>query len=437
MAGDDHEGRQATSEPAAASSKPGGPGAPSPLSEWTASDARGSLNEVGPVPLATAGGTDPLARDPLDQASVPSPSTSQGTADAASTPAGVAGAEPPTAPVARRASLWPVAAGLLAGALVGAGSAYLVYANAPGRDALDGKVAALTTQVDALNRRPDPAGPLATLKVAVADLSGRVGAVEKQAGSKPAAAETAPGASDLPGKISALQAKLDALQQQSASAGDLAAAQGKLATLATGVADVQKQAGAARTDVQALQSGQKNLEKIIGSPALAVVADSLVQQIGRGLPFATQVNALEALGADPARAAILRQFADAGVPTATALAAKFDPLTDGLLAAGTKLPPNAGFWDRMKSGASGLISIRRVDAVTGDDVPSRVARIKADLARDDVVDAVKTWEALPAEAKSKPDSAAWGALAKTHAEAIGAANAIQHDAIAAFAAKKS
>ena len=459
MAGDDHVGKQAAPDPATTGPKPAEAGTssaemtPSPaLSEWTASDARGGLNEVGALPEKEP---DVVPHEPIPH---------EYASDATSSASEAAGTRPATSAAQaapRRASLWPVAAGLVVGAAIGAGSAYAVYANAHPTDGLDTKVATLASQVDALNKRPDPRGELSSLKASVADLSGKVVAVEKAGKAAPAAAPApaAPAAagqspapaSDLPEKLAALQASLEAMRQRSASSSDLASAQSKLAAVAASVAEVQKQAGTARTDLQtlqnnqqalqggqqALQSGQKVLEGRVGSPALAVVADSLVQQIGRGQPFAAQVNALDALGVDPARIAILRQFADAGVPTAAALAAKFEPLTEGLLAAGNKVPANAGFWDRLKSGAGGLVSVRRVDAVAGEDVASRVARIRADLDRNDVVDAVKTWGLLPADARARPDAAAWGALAKTHAEAVSAADAIEHDAIAALAVKKS
>ena len=477
MAGDDHAGKQGVPDPTA-EPRPAEAGTspaemtPSPaLAEWTASDARGGLNEVGAVPEKEP---EDYPHEPIlhEYAGGAESSPLSGPAEAGSGATAAVSAAP-MAP--SRASLWPVAAGLVVGAVIGAGSAYYVYANAHPTDGLDGQVATLAGQVEALNKRPDPAGDVSSLKASVADLSDKLAAVERLAQAKaaepaaasaPAAASPPPaGASDLAQKLAALQASFEAMQQRSASASDLAAAQGKLAAVAASVAEVQKQASTVRPDLQALQSnlqalqsgqqslqngqqtlqggqqtlqsGQKVLEGKVGSPALAVVADSLVQQISRGLPFVAQVNALDAIGVDPARIAILRQFADSGVPTAAALGAKFEPLTEGLLAAGNKAPSDAGFWDRLKNGASGLVSVRRVDAVAGDDVASHVARIRADLGRNDVVDAVKTWALLPADAKAKPEAASWGALAKTHAEAVTAADAIEHDAIAALAVKKS
>ena len=82
-----------------------------------------------------------------------------------------------------------------------------------------------------------------------------------------------------------------------------------------------------------------------------------------------------------------------------------------------------------------MVSVRRSDDTTGDTLASHVALIEADLAHEDVASAYTVWGALPAAAKAK--SEAWGALAKTHAEAMQAARALQIQAIAALGAKKS
>jgi hypothetical protein len=420
-------------------------------SEWTASDKRGALNEVGATPVAEgAHVASSAAGEPVHNVFKEASPT-----DAATPHAATAASEASIAP--RKSSVWPLAAGIVLGAAIGAGSAYYVYTSSAGDAVTAQQMAALNGRVDALDKRPDPQQTVAPLKASIAELAAKVAAIEALARSKPTAGSAAPQGSNatqaqqpataaapdpnvaaLQQKLAALQAALGTLQQQAASASDVKAAQSKIAAVETAVTDVQKQAAATQGDVQSLRSGQKSLEgKITSAPALAVVADSLVEQINRGLPFAPQVNALDSLGVDPANIAVLRQFADQGVPSAAVLAAKFEPLTDDLLSAGYKAKPNASFWDRMKQGAGSLVSIHRVDNVDGTDTPSRVARIKADLGRNDVLDAVATWNLLPPEAKAKPDAAAWGALAKTHADAKTAANAVEHDAIAALGTKKS
>ena len=428
--------------------------------EWTASDAREPLGAATPV------GSEPF--EPAHEAAVP-PFVEQSTRRSA--PAHDVMATP------RRSIAGPVFAGLVIGALIGAGSAAVVYRLTPTTGQGDGSsVSALSTRVDALDRRPDPQSAIADLKGSVGALDGRLAALRTsvaalqqarqqggaaapqgqptlQASPPSAGGQTAAPAFDpapLQQKIAALQGGVDALRKDDAAAkGDAHDVQGKFAGIAAALALSQKQAAAAQDGVrdvqgqqksllseqQGLQSQQKALEGKLNAPALAVVSDSLVQQIALGLPYATQVDALAAIGADPARVAILRQGADKGVPTAKALGESFEPLADSLAATDRKTPPGTGFMARMEAGFFSLVSVRSTTDTTGSSAASKVSRIQADLAHDDVGDAYATWQALPDDAKAK--SQAWGALAKTQTEAMAAARALQHDAIAALGTKKS
>ena len=194
---------------------------------------------------------------------------------------------------------------------------------------------------------------------------------------------------------------------------------------------------AAKASVADLGAEQKALAaKVTNSPALAVVADSLVSRIDQGAPYAGQVDALATIGADPARIAVLKENADKGVPSAKALATSFDPLADPIIATEHHAAaPNASFADKLKAGLFGMVSIRAVGDTTGDGIAARVAAIQADLAHDDVSGAYAVWAALPPAAKAKSES--WGARAKTHAEAMDAARALQAQAIAELGTKKS
>jgi hypothetical protein len=472
----EHEGPPATVKPE--TPKPTTKGA---ASEWTASDVRGPLNAAGATPADTTVGS----------ASSASPGSS----------ATSSRVEP-----ARASSKGPIAVGIIVGAIIGAGSAYAVYAAKAGDTAaIDQKIAALNGRIGALDSRVgslDPKGAadeaVVPLKTSLADLAKKVAGAEtlaksaaanadaaKQAAAHPPAPPPAPAPdlSALRDKVASLGTALDALEKRDqgmaassdlkttqdrlagaetalaglktqigdvgAQVGDaksqigavttqLGAVKGAVGAVSAAVAELQKQATATAGDVQALRAGQKALEgKITNAPALAVVSDSLIERIDRGQPFTAQVNALEALGVDPAKIAVLRLSADQGVPSAMTLGDKFAPLADVILATPGKTPTDTGFWDRMKGGIGGLVSVHRVDDVSADDNASKVARIKVDLSQGDVIGAYKAWTALPAEAKTSPQAATWGALAKTHFDAITAANAIQAEAIATLGAKKS
>ena len=345
-----------------------------------------------------------------------------------------------------RRSLWPVAAGIVFGAILGAASAALVYSQSAAPDT--GKLADLSARVDALDKRPDPQSAIAGMKGQLADLSSKVASLETRGpAAAPAAAAQRPSAdpqvASLGAKVAALQAAVTSAQTLAATARSNSDAlkvqqqtlDGKVGALQAGLGGAQKQAATAQAGVEDLRGDQKALAAKLGAPALAVVADSLVEQIVGGKPFATQVDALASLGADPAKVAVLRQNAATGVPSAQVLLAKFQPLVDPVIATGSKAPANAGFGERLKHGLFGLVSVRRADETTGTDLPSRVARIKADLAHNDVLGAYATWGELPPDAKAK--SQAWGALAKTSVEAINAARGLQTDSIGSLTAKRS
>lgn len=452
-------------------------------SEWTASDERGALHEAPSSPIS------PLTEDAGAHASGRA-STRAAEAD---------GASESVQPAARR-SLWPVAAGVIVGAIIGAGSAYAIYATQKSDDgALEQKVASLGSRLDALDQRPDPQQAIAGLKSSISGLDGKVADAQKSAAAAgetankaeqtardaaskppPAAFDPAPleqkiatlqagvdglkaqagGGKDMDGKIGALQAAIDDLRKQDSAQGDkLGTVQSAIAELKTQDADqggkiaafaataaglqslqgkvagVEKQAAATQDGVTTLQGSQKALEGKVREPAFAVVADSLVQQITLGEPYALQVDALASLNADAAKIAVLRENAAKGVPSAQVLDTQFKPLADAISAVEYKAPANASILDRLSSGMSSLVSVRSSDTTGGTGVASRVSTIEADLQQGDVIGASTTWNALPPDAKAK--SQAWGALAKTSAEALTAARALRQQAIATLGGKKS
>ena len=515
MADDDEGAKPAPPLPvqhraAAEAVKPGAEDAPQ--TEWTASDRRGPLGSAGAedvervVPAHETDGEGGLDRSepettirPADQhvgeAIAPAPPARASAED-------VAAPRPSAVAPERKRSLVPVAAGLVVGALIGAGSAWLVYSQAGGAAGNQQQLAALSSRVDALDKRPDPQPELTKLQSGLTDLKGKLAVLARRSpepatseGSKPTAtpsqAQAAakapepaaptssptaapPADADLAGKVAALQAALDEMRTRTSSLQAEDAKQdgsaAKVASLQTGIADAQKQAAgaqtalasmkseqkelgdkiagltiavagalkkaeSAQTDSETLQTRQKILEGKLGSPALAVVADSLVQQIGAGQPFARQVDALAALNADPVKVAVLRENAARGVPSAQSLLAQWKPLSDPVIASGNKAPANANLGQRLEHGLFGLVSVHRADGTIGNDLASRVNLIEADLGHGDVPAAYLAWQGLPADAKTRSDS--WGALAKTSVEALAAARDLQHSAIDALGAKKS
>ena len=431
-------------------------------SEWTASDSRGPLGTAMDRPTSAEISSEDPAQHAAGQEetshvaheSPPETDHDETASDTVEPAMATDGsATPSTAPIVTdpvKRSAWPIAAGLIVGAFIGAGSAAAVYTfwSSGTSAAQDPQIASLAGRVDALEKRPDPAG----LQASVTELSRKVAAMESgsrapQSSAPAASATTVPGPAQASVDLAPLQTQVAALQKQVESLkGQASQTQGletKIAALEGAVAGTKKDASSAQAGVQNVEGQQQTIateQKLLAGkvmvPALAVVADSLVQQIDRGEPYATQVAALETLGADPAKIAILKQNADRGVLSAKALAAKFAPLTEPLSATAHKAPPNAGFVDRLKSGMLSMVSVRSVDDTGGTDPAARAAQINTDLAHDDVAGALATWDALPAEAKPRGGED-WSLLAKAHAEAMGAARALQHEAIVALGAKKS
>jgi hypothetical protein len=161
------------------------------------------------------------------------------------------------------------------------------------------------------------------------------------------------------------------------------------------------------------------------APALAIIAETLVQKVTRGAPFAPETAALENLGFDKAKLADLQPAAAKGIVPAESLSKQFAALAPSLTAVREK--EEGSMVERVMHHAAGLVRISRVDDLSGDDLQSRVARVQAALAHGDLDQALREWSALPEDAKTK--SADWAATARASAQAIATAKAISADTI--------
>lgn len=216
----------------------------------------------------------------------------------------------------------------------------------------DGAIAQLEQRVGALETKPAPQAPslppdlgdvrqqIAKEAAATADLAARIDRLEKAA--------QAPPASDAGVRIAALDR---ALRAQEAAAEELAA---KVAAL-----DRAGQSRAARdtTDI-----------------GLALALLQVRNAVEAGRPFAAEYEALAALarGARPdiaATAAPLAEPAKTGVAGRPVLARRLHELARTIIAAGAAAPSDSaaaepGWTESMLARLRGLITIRRVDAVS-------------------------------------------------------------------------
>ena len=456
---------------------------PTPDSEGAATPNRDRRREPPTIEGEIARPESPFAPAAAEvdsgsaQAGEPSPSEMRPEAAPAAevTPAAAA-AEPP--PPASPRPILSAAIGALVGAVVAAGGVWTLTL----RHASDPDVVA---RLEALERNPAPASPAAAL----AALDKRVGALEANLAAAPnkasidaygqrlaaleSAALSAKASADA-GKdaLAAAQAARDdaakALELATANAQrpneapaappapapgqqpngpDVSALEGRLAKVE---ADLAGALARPPVDLDPISQRLDKLEKALAAPkietrvapeaappsrdaaaGLAVVAQALRVRLAAGVPFPVEEAALERLGADPAKLAILKPLAEKGAPSAAALAADFAKAAPAVLAAATP-EGSSGVVDRLLSNMGKVVKVTPVGEVAGDEPAALLSQINAALGRGDAATALAAWRRLPDAARqaSKP----WADEAQSTIDAAKAAGDLAEDAMAQLAA---
>lgn len=347
----------------------------------------------------------------------------------------------------RRSGLAPALPGLAALLLSGA-ALYLAWGAQTPQGPTPEAVAALGQRIDALEARlgaleakPAPKAP--ELAPQLEPLTARIAALE----GKPA---------PPPVDLGPLTARVDAVDKAAAEAKataeraadqarkaadappppkvDLSPLDQRLARLESEIGPLKEALAAPKTDVRATEA--PNVEGVAptDAAALAVVAESLRQQIDRGAPVARELGALEKLGVEPGKVAPLKPFAATGAPTAAQLSQDFAALAPAMLRAARPTPPeNADLLDRLKRSAASLVRITPVGESAGEDASALVGRIEAALNRGDVAGALALYDRLPAE--SKAPARDWAARARQRLDAEAAARALVDEALDKLARK--
>ncbi|WP_147306470.1 COG4223 family protein [Methylovirgula sp. 4M-Z18] len=247
-----------------------------------------------------------------------------------------------------------------------------------------------------------------------------------------------------------LNTRIVSLEQQSS---DLAAATKNAAGVAQAAKDDSAKALAAPKqvvqqapplDLRPMVDRISKLETAVAAPhpelvqgnaaATAVVAQSLAQAIAGGHSFATELSALQGLGADTAAIAKLKPYADRGAPTLSDLSEQFAGLESTMLDAANGITPEDGFFDRIRKTAANLVQIRPIGATQGDDPAALVSRIEAALQHGDAAEALDAYGKLPDAAKAPAH--AWSELLKAHVECDQAGRTILTTAISTLAQSK-
>jgi hypothetical protein len=386
------------------------------------------------------------------------------------------GAPPPAddAAAAPAAEEPPRRAGFSVGALVGAavlGAAIALAVGAAatvfflprdeGAPAHAARLAALELAVRDLAQPAPPASPAPAPDTrALDDVASRVARLEAAGAAGPA---RAPGAADaalsnrlagLEGEVKALADTIGALGRRSDEATAAARdARAKSDTAAAAVAALTQKVGAGnplmKSDldsfdqrVAALERSHKALEAELAKRSaaaasgdralrLAFAANALKAAVERGEPFAPELAAVKALGADPATLAPLEPFAASGVPSAGALALRLAELAPSLRAPAGAAPataPGENFLQRLQVNAEKLVRVRPVGEAEGDAASGGVARAAAMAARDDLAGALAELAKLPPSERAPAE--AWIKQAQARAAAIDASRRLAADSLA-------
>jgi hypothetical protein len=345
------------------------------------------------------------------------------------------------------------AAGLI-GAIFGAFGGAIIPGLLGGAPAIDtARIQKIEQSVAEIGRRP---APVPSNPAELQALAQRLSAMETEVGrrlatqdQKIAAAQTS-AAPAAPVDLAPLTARLDSLDRalsavdQKAEASRAAAADSarsvepQLRQLSAGLAAADQKADAARAAVtdglraiepqlqqlatRTTQTAQR-MEVTAAAPLFSAV-QTLQQALQRGVPFTSELTALEALGARPEQVAALKAVADKGAPSAQQLLAAFQPLA--VQAARAAQPPATG----MQAVIDSVVRTRAVGSGAADTPDGLISAIETALRAGDASAALAAWGRLPEP--SRKTTEAWAALARQRAAAEKNLRDLQDSAVAAL-----
>ena len=410
-----------------------------------------TADEIAPEPVRTTAtdapegpppeGADHAAPHP-EAASAPSadPDTAVGAASSGDLPP-----EPPSDVPPRRRGWLPAGVSMLGAGVAGAGIVLavlgtmgLLTSRDNGVSALDARLAGIELEVRDLAART----PVAGVDGRVLDeVTGRLDTLEAAVvTSRPAAGDPS-----LSNRIAAMNGEVKALAETIATLGrrgDEAlaaarAAQTRADAAAAAVAALAQKipsAAVERSEVDALAGRVAAVEKSEKTAAsgdravrLVLVATALKAAAERGEPFAGELAAAKALGADPKLTAALEPFAAAGVPTVAMLARELGTLAASLRPA-QSAPPRASFLERLQGNAEKLVRMRPTEEVAGTDAAAVASRLEGKAAQEDLAGAQAELAKLPPAARAPAE--AWVAKVQARTAALDASRRLAADALA-------
>jgi hypothetical protein len=318
------------------------------------------------------------------------------------------------------------------------------------------------------NSTSDVSQRLATVQGAITDLTGRVAALEtsaQNAKSTSDAVKTSQGdietARSDAAKALALATKTAAAVEQQTNAaapaasppGDTSGLEARVQKLESAVSAGEKPADdKPAVDLGPLENRLAKVEAALAAPkvetrvapeenharqdataASAVAAEAISERLATGAPYPAELSALERVGADAAKLAALKPFAEKGAPTAGALASSFAKVApEAVRAANSK--ESGGVMDRLMSNMGKVVKITPVGETAGDDPAAIVSQIAASLDRGHIDAAMALWARLPEP--SRRASQDWANSAQARLAADAAAQDVLNDAMTKLASSE-
>ena len=406
--------------------------------------------EAAPEPIRTTGpaGDEATAAEPADTATphpaAPSDTPPSDTVSGDAPPAEPADEPPADAP--RRRGWLPAGVSMIGAGVLGAGIVLAVLGSMgllvnpnDGLSAVDARLAGLELEVRDLASRAPAAGVDAR---ALDEVVGRVDTLEAAV----VTSRPATGDPSFSNRIAAINGEVKALAETIGTLGrrnDEAAAAARaaqtrsdataaaVATLAqklpAGVAVERSQVEALAARLAAVETSEKTAARGEQAVRLVLVATALKSAVERGDPFAGELAAAKALGADPKLTAALEPFAASGVPTSAALARELAALAPSLRPAASA-PVREGFLERLQVNAEKLVRVRPTDEVAGSDAAAIASRVETKAAQEDIAGAQAELAKLSTTARAPVE--AWLKQAQARTAALDASRRLAADALA-------
>ena len=409
-----------------------------------------TADEVTPEPVRSAAdtgeGPPPQATDHdparMEASSDTSADHDTAAASASATPRSDSSADLPP----RRRGWLPPGVSMLGAGVAGAGIVLavlgtmgLLTSRDNGVSAVDARLAGLELEVRDLASRAPAAGVDGR---ALEEVVGRVDTLEAAVvTSRPAAGDPS-----LSSRIAAINGEVKALAETIATLGRrsddvlttareartradaTAAALTALAQkLPAGAAVERSQVDALAGRVAAVENSEKAVARGDRAVRLVLVATALKAAAERGEPFAAELAAAKALGADPTLTAALEPFAASGVPTVAVLARELSALMPALRLPAAA-PAREGFLERLQVNAEKLVRVRPTDEVAGTDAAAVASRIEGKAAQEDIAGAQAELAKLPPAARAPAE--AWIKQVQARTAALDASRRLAADALA-------